>query len=202
MNNVVLSILSAAALLISYAPHAVDDVEAGKSKSATCAACHGATGNSINPQWPNLAGQNAQYTYKQMRDFKDGARSSPIMTAQVIALSDEDMQDLAAYYASLQAQVGSVEESKLILGESIYRGGNITGGVAACMGCHGPAGEGNPAAKYPRLSGQQATYTAAQLRMFKNGQRHNDEAKMMRSIASRMNDEEIDAVASYISGLY
>lgn len=176
---------------------------AGKEKSATCAGCHGPDGNSANPEWPKLAGQHPKYLEKQLNDFKAGSeRSNAMMAPMVAPLSEQDMADLAAYFAEQTAQVGAADEALVALGQRIYRGGNIKTGVAACSGCHGPAGAGNPAANFPALSGQHAKYVENQLYAFKKGERSNDANKMMRSTAGKMSDEEIKAVSSYIQGLH
>lgn len=177
------------------------DATAGKTKAAVCAACHAADGNSTNPEWPKLAGQHESYIIKQLQNFKANERANALMSPQAAVLSDQDMQDLAAYFSSQEAKPGAGDMTKVELGEKIYRGGNIATGVAACAACHGPTGTGNPAAKFPSLQGQHATYTKAQLTMFRNGGRANDAGKMMRNIASKMSDAEIAAVAEYIAGL-
>ncbi len=184
---------------------AAGDAAAGKTKSATCAGCHGMDGKSVNPEWPNLAGQHPKYIEKQLKDFKAGTdRNNATMAGMVAALSETDMADLAAYFSSLPRKAGTAaaDEDTLKLGEKIYRGGNPATGVAACIGCHGPTGAGNPEANFPALSGQHAKYVENQLKAFKAGQRKNDAGKMMRSIASKMSDEEIKAVAAYVQGLH
>lgn len=181
---------------------AAGDVSAGKAKSAVCAACHGADGNSPADMYPKLAGQHASYIYKQLVEFKNGKRENPIMTPMAASLSEEDMADLAAFYASKEATPGAVSEDLLELGKQIYRGGNSESGVPACMACHGPNGSGMPAAKWPKLSAQYRAYTEAQLHAFANGERHNDPNGMMRDIASKMTEDEIKAVAAYVSGLH
>ncbi|WP_455234609.1 c-type cytochrome [Thiogranum longum] len=179
------------------------DAAAGKAKSATCAGCHGADGNSANPEWPKLAGQHAAYLEKQLKDFKEGeTRSNAMMAPMVATLNEQDMADLAAFYASQTIQAGAADESLVELGEKIYRGGNPATGVAACIGCHGPRGAGNPAANFPSLSGQHAKYVENQLYAFKKGERSNDAGKMMRNTVARMTEEEIKAVASYVQGLH
>lgn len=181
---------------------AAGDIAAGKQKSAACAACHGADGNSTNPEWPKLAGQNAKYLLKQLMDFKKQKRVNPLMSGPVAPLSKQDMEDLAAYFASQSGTPGSAEANQLELGELIYRGGNIETGVAACMGCHSPTGAGNAAAAFPMLSGQHSKYTSTQLRHFRDNVRANDKANMMRTIAGKMTVAEIEAVSQYIAGLH
>lgn len=183
---------------------AAGDPAAGEAKAAVCGACHGvgAAGKAIQPSYPNLHGQHESYLAKQLADYRDGNRVNALMSGQAANLSDEDIADLSAYYASLAKHENIAAEENLALGENIYRGGITSAGVAACTACHGPAGNGNPGAIWPVVSGQNAQYTADQLRYFRSGERANDPNAMMRSIAKRMTDEEIDAVANYIAGLY
>jgi cytochrome c553 len=188
---------------------AAGDAAAGKQKAAACAACHGQDGNSSSAQYPKLAGQGEQYLVKQLKDYKSGARENAIMAGQAAGLSEQDMQDIAAFYAQQQIKVGAANPEYADQGEQLWRGGNEETGVAACTGCHGPAGDGIDAAGYPALGGQHADYVAAQLKAFRNaGQgalegptRDNDPNAMMRDIADRMTDREIRAVSSFISGL-
>lgn len=178
-------------------------VEDGKAKALTCTACHGPEGNSANPLWPNIAGQNAPYILTQLKAFKEGKRVDPLMTSQAMLLADEDMADLAVYFESLPIAAQAVKDPSTVgRGEGLYRGGNLETGVAACMSCHGPSGNGNPAAQYPALRGQHADYTAKQLRDYASGARTSDgTTRVMRDIASRLRDEEIAAISSYIQGL-
>jgi len=195
-----------AALLCAWlgnsAALAAGDAAAGKAKAAVCAACHGADGKAIQPAFPNLAGQHAAYIEKQLQDYKSGARVNALMVGQVAALSEQDMADLAAHFSSLAGIESVANEENLALGENIYRGGITNAGVAACSACHGPTGVGNPQANFPVLAGQNTQYIADQLRYFRSGERANDANEMMRGIAHRMTDKEIDAVANYITGLY
>ena len=196
-------ILSAALLFsITINAGATGDITAGKQKAQLCAACHGADGNSSNPMWPSLAGQHAEYIEKQVHDFKNGARENAQMAPMVAPLNDQDIEDIAAYFASQKLAAAQASPEGLEHGEQLYRAGNAETGVAACMACHGPAGNGNPAAKYPSLAGQHADYTAAQLQAFKTGNRSNDMNNAMGSVAGKMTDEEIQAVANYIQGLH
>lgn len=200
MKNLLL-ITSIASLAVFVPVHAAGDVEAGKTKSAMCAACHGADGNSAAPNFPKLAGQHADYVAKQLSEFKSGQRKDATMNGMAAALSEQDMADLGAFYASQKGTVGKAAEDKVALGETIYRAGNISSGVAACAACHGPTGGGNPMAKFPSLNGQHADYTAVQLKNFRAGARANDAGSMMRGVAEKMSDAEIEAVAQYIQGL-
>jgi cytochrome c553 len=180
---------------------AAGDAAAGKTKSASCVACHGTDGNSMNPEWPTLAGQHASYLVKQLRNFKAGDRSNALMSPMAAPLSEQDMEDLAAYYASQTAKPGQADEALFEKGRQLYRGGNMSTGVAACVACHSPTGAGNPAANFPSLRGQHTSYTVNQLKAFKRGERANDAGKMMQNIASKMTEEEMQAVASYIQGM-
>lgn len=177
--------------------------EAGKAKALTCTACHGAEGNSANPLWPNIAGQNAPYLQVQLMAFKSGLRQNALMSSQAMMLSDEDMADLAVYFESLPIAAQSVADPELLVrGEALYRGGNKANGTPACLACHGPTGRGNPAAKYPALKGQHAAYTASTLRAYADGSRMGaGKVQMMGGIAARLSEEDINAVASYVQGL-
>jgi cytochrome c553 len=178
-----------------------DPVKGQSIAASVCAACHGADGNAPIPANPNLAAQHPEYLVKQLLNYKSGERSNPIMAGIVAALSDEDMRNVAAYFAAQPARAGTARDVKLAsVGQGLYRGGNGGTGVAACSGCHSPNAAGIPA-QYPRLKGQHSEYTAAQLKTFRSGERANDPASMMRTIAARMSDAEIAAVAEYISGV-
>jgi cytochrome c553 len=199
MNKVL--VVSLLGLVLSVPVYAAGDVAAGKEKSATCASCHGADGNSAAPNFPKIAGQHAGYLFKQLMDFKSGKRADATMAGMVAGLSETDMHDLAAFYATQEGTKGQAAEDLVALGESIYRAGNAASGVAACTACHGPSGTGNPQAKFPSLSGQHAIYTADQLNRFAKGQRANDAGSMMRMVAGKMSEAEVKAVAEYIQGL-
>jgi len=182
--------------------------DAGKSKAFACFACHGPAGISVNPMWPNLAGQNAPYIVAQLKAFQPGAdgkalRSDPLMTSMAMPLSDQDIRDLAVYFESLPAAANSIADEKLLArAETLYRGGSLKNDVPACLACHGPTGRGNPAATYPMLRGQHATYTAKQLRDYASGARASDgKTRIMRDIAARLSDDDIRALASYVQGL-
>lgn len=181
------------------------DLSKGKELSASCAACHGDEGISLNPTWPKIAGQNPKYLASQLYEFRkgpDGNRNNAVMYGIAMTLSDDDIENLSAYYASLKSNVGLTQDKYLELGRNIYRGGNMEIKIQACMSCHGPNGQGNYAAAIPMLSGQHAQYTYQQLKNFQASARSNDYNKMMRNIVHRMTDEEMKAVASYIEGLY
>jgi cytochrome c553 len=192
----------ACVVLVSAGPVlGAGDPEAGREKATACAACHGPDGNSFNPAWPKLAGQHEGIIVKQLKDFQAGVRQDPLMSPMAAPLTDQDMLDLAAFFASQPKQIGEADPGLVAEGEQLYRGGNLATGVAACAACHTPSGIGNPAANFPRLGGQHAAYTAKALRDFRSSERSNDAAQMMRNVASRMTDAEIEAVASYIQGL-
>lgn len=182
---------------------AAGNKEAGQAKALVCAGCHGMDGNSVNPEWPSLASQHSSYIVKQVKNFKANERANPLMTPMAMAVAtDQDLEDLAAYFSSQKLNAtGETDPAKLKLGERVYRAGNVKAKVPACASCHGPAGAGVPTAVYPRIGGQHSTYVALQLRAYKAGTRANDPAAMMRTIATGLSEEEIDAVASYIQGL-
>jgi cytochrome c553 len=186
--------------LISFAANA-SDAEAGKAKSAACAACHGVDGNSVNPMWPSLAGQHASYLVKQLMDFKEGRRENATMTGMVAALTENDMKDLAAYYASQAPKSVAFDAELIASGENIYRGGITETKMAACMGCHSPSGDGNGPAAWPSLKSQHPEYIVTQLQNFKNGSRANDPNGMMRNLVGRMSEAEMKAVAAYVAGI-
>jgi cytochrome c553 len=181
---------------------AAGDAAAGQARAITCSACHGADGNSLNPEWPSLAGQHESYTIKQLQAFKSGARQNVLMSSQAMGLSDQDMADLAAFYASQKVVKKTADAALLETGQQIYRGGNKETGAPACLACHGPDGLGNITAAWPTVAGQHANYTAAQLAAYRSGERRTDgDTQIMRNVASRLTDDEIKAVASYIQGL-
>jgi cytochrome c553 len=203
MNNWVKVLIAGSMLVAAPLLYADGDVSRGKELSGSCAACHGAEGESSNPEWPNLAGQSERYLFEQLQAYKSGERENSVMAGQVANLDEQDMRDLAAYYAAQDPVVsGSVDEDLRDQGESIYRGGLPDKGVAACMACHGPSGAGMPGAGFPRIGGQHAQYTATQLRAYRSGERDTDRNAMMRTVAEQLSDEEIQAVSSYVSGLY
>lgn len=194
----------ASALVSSFAPSlllAQGDAAAGQAKSALCSTCHGADGNSELSMNPKLAGQSANYIVKQLMDYKSGARANATMSAMVGSLSPQDMQDIAAWYSSQQVSLSGADAETLELGQRIYRGGNKELGVAACAACHSPTGSGNEPAGFPSLSGQHVDYTLTQLKSFRSGERANDNSSMMRSVVERLTDKELEALASYVSGL-
>jgi len=178
------------------------DAAVGRSKAAICATCHGAEGNSELPMNPKLAGQNATYITKQLMDYKSGVRSNQTMSAMVLNLSEQDMQDISAWYSSQQVTLQGADPKFVELGESLYRAGNKELAVPACSACHSPTGRGNAPAGFPSLGGQHAEYTLQQLKDFRAGVRQNDESSMMRIVVERLTDRELEALASYVSGLH
>lgn len=190
-------------LLASAAYAQEGSIEAGRTKSATCAACHGPDGNSVTPDWPSLAGQHASYIVRQINAFKNGERTNVTMKPFADMLSDQDVLDIAAYYASQKITPKGADPALVRLGQQIYRGGVPERGVAACIACHGPTGDGNPLAAYPRLSAQHAAYVSTQLKAYAADERRSDVDfnQMMRNVASLLYDDEIRALASYVQGL-
>ncbi len=217
MKTILTGVVAALCIALTPVAFAAGDATAGKAKAAMCGSCHGADGNSPAPNFPKLAGLGEKYLVKQMRDIKTakaaaGGRAVPEMTGMLDSLSDQDMADIAAYFSAQKRQAsGATDNAKqLELGEKIYRAGNLETSVAACTGCHSPSGNGNAPAGFPALGGQHAAYIAKQLRAFRTGAhdaedpaaRLNDETQAMRGVASHLNDQEIDALANYISGLH
>jgi len=193
-------------LLILSAPLAAGgDAARGEEKSMLCAACHGADGNSAMALWPRLAGQHATYLARQINLIREGARAVPEMAGIVAGLSPQDIEDLAAYYASQEPAPAVADTALLAEGQRIYRAGIPKTGVPACMACHGPAGEGNPLAGYPALAGQHAAYTAKMLGGFRSGTTwgvDDSPSEVMVGVATLMTEPQIQAVAGYIQGLY
>ena len=184
----------------------IPDLNAGRKKSEVCATCHNVDGNSTTSIWPKIAGQPEKYFIEQLKEFRKGEKGTRFevtMYGMTQALSDQDIADLAAYFASQKSTVGTAKQESFLLGEKIYHGGNTKTGVVACgPSCHGMRGEGNSPAGFPPLSGQHPDYIIEQLKRFKNGTRSNDPNGIMRDIAKQMTEEEIQAVGNYVSGLH
>ncbi len=196
-------------LSISNYSLALGDADAGKTKSATCAACHNADGNSAIEMNPKLAGQHASYLLKQLQEFKlasqtggEQGRNNAVMNGMAAPLSEQDMEDLAAYFSSQTQSPGSAPENIIAAGAKLYQGGDSSRGITACIACHGPRGDGMGLAKFPDISGQHPTYIKAQLEAFRSGQRANDPNGMMRDIAKRLSNDDIELLSKYIAGLY
>ena len=181
----------------------VGDAAAGQAKTAVCGACHGPDGNSMAPNFPKLAGQGDRYLLKQLHEIKDGKRQVLEMTGQLTNLSDQDLADIAAYYAQQKNSVGAADPALVARGQALFRGGDLSKGLPACTGCHSPDGVGNAAAGFPHLGGQHADYIEKQLIGFREGDRTNDGDTMtMRSISAKLSNKDIKALASYIQGLH
>jgi len=180
------------------------DAAAGQSKAAACGACHGADGNSTDPQYPKLAGQHEMYIVHQLDNFKSGSRQNPIMTGMAAPLSNQDMHDIAAYFASKRSLPGVADQAVVEQGQKLYREGDPARGIPACMACHGIDGRGNPGAMYPQLTSQHAQYVEAKLKDFHNGVTWSNDAhaQIMPTIAKKLDPQDITALASYIEGLH
>ncbi|MGS2722914.1 c-type cytochrome [Porticoccus sp. GXU_MW_L64] len=214
LNNTIAAVTIAMGLAVAPLTQADGDAAAGKTKSAACAACHAETGNSLSPAFPKIAGLGEKYLLKQMKDIQSGDREVPEMAGQLDAMSEQDLADIAAYYAGNPMQISGAREKDwpleelgsaefLALGEQVFRAGNMETNVPACTGCHSPTGQGNGPAGYPKLGGQFADYLVKQLKAFRSNARTNDgDTRIMRDVAANMSDKEIEAVANYISGLH
>ena len=213
--KVALALLGALLVIVSAVPANAQEsggkpdlARAKQIVDTVCAACHGADGNSVTPANPSLAGQHAEYISLQLMHFKEGTRNNAVMAGMVANLSPEDMKSLGAYFSQQKPKGLAAKDPSLIpIGQKLYRGGNAATGVPACAACHAPTGVGIPV-RYPRLSGQYAEYTFAQLQAFKTGQRGMDKegkdanGRVMAQIAGRMSDSEMRAVADYAAGLH
>lgn len=201
MKGLSAALVMALACCYGSAALAEGSADAGKTKSVVCAACHGPDGNSLNPEWPSLAGQHEGYLITQLQQYQAGNRQNALMSPQASALSEQDMADLSAYFSAQAITPKEADPDLLTRGQQIYRGGDANRGITACIACHGPEGLGNPLAGYPAIAGQHATYLAAQLRLYASGERRSDANQMMRSIARQMTEKDILAVTSYMQGL-
>jgi len=201
--SVVIPILGAVVSWLPVGVGAQGSEAAGQSLSAPCAVCHGVDGNSVASLYPSIAGQHPGYLLAQLRAIRDGVREVPLMAGQLDAMSDGDLADLAAYYASRELQLPGAPDVDLALGERIYRGGLPEKKVAACAACHSPRGTGNSAAGFPRLSGQLAEYTVVALKAYRDGQRQGlATGALMPEVVANLGDREIQALANYIQGLH
>ncbi|MBP8185881.1 MAG: cytochrome c4 [Pseudomonas sp.] len=205
MNKLLVSLLLTLGVsaMAQAAGPTVGDAAAGQGKVAVCGACHGADGNSMAPTFPKLAGQGERYLLKQLRDIKSGARAVVPMTGMLSNMSEQDLADIAAYFASQHMSVGAADPALVARGQELFRGGKLDQGMPACSGCHSPTGSGNVAAGFPKIAGQHADYIALQLTNFREGERTNDgDTKIMRSIAEKLSNRDIAALSSYIQGLH
>lgn len=208
MKKIALS-LSLVLGLVGYANAFEGNAEAGKAKAATCAACHGGDGNSTVAAYPKIAGQHAEYIYSQLAAFKKAmqtggkeGRNDPIMGGMTMALSDQDMKDIAAHYASQKTTPGTTPDDVVTTGRSLYVSGDASRGIPGCAACHGPRGTGQGAAGFPAISYQHSEYTKIQLEKFRNGQRGNDKNGMMSDIAKKLSDKDIEILSKYLGGLH
>ena len=200
MNKLFISLLLT--LGISGLAHAAGDAAAGQGKIAICSACHNADGNSLVSSFPKLAGQGERYLLKQMQDIKSGNRPIVEMTGMLDAMTDQDLEDISAWYNSQKGTLGAADPELAERGQELYQGGKLADGMPACIGCHSPNGAGIDLAVYPKLNGQHADYIAKQLTEFREGIRNNDgDSMIMRTIAAKMSNKDIKAVSSYIQGL-
>ena len=187
--------------IVSNSALPAGSVEAGATKAVVCQACHGANGNSANPDWPSLAGIGADYIADQLKNFKDGKRNNPVMMPNVANLTPEDMADLGAYFDSLTNTGLEADPSYWQAGEKLYRAGDSARSIPACMACHGPTGRGNEPAKFPALRGQQSVYVSKQLNDYASGARSTGPNGIMQTIAKRLSPEDIRNLASYLQGI-
>ena len=192
---------SISGVIVSNSALPAGSVETGATKAIVCQACHGANGNSTNPEWPSLAGIGADYIAEQLKNFKEGKRNNPVMMPNALALSADDMADLGAYFDSLTNTGLEADPSYWQAGEKLYRGGDQARAIPACMACHGPTGRGNEPAKFPALRGQQSVYVVKQLNDYASGTRSTGPNGIMQTIAKRLSPEDIRNLASYLQGL-
>lgn len=205
MNKLLVSLLLT--LGVTGAANAAEpikgDAAAGQAKTAVCGACHNPDGNSLAPNFPKLAGQGEKYLEKQLHDIKSGKRTVLEMTGMLANFNDQDMADIAAYFASQKGSVGAADPKLVERGRALYNGGDIEKGLPACTGCHSPNGAGLALAGFPHLGGQHSQYVTKQLTDFREGNRTNDgDATTMRTIASKLSNKDIEALSSYIQGLH
>jgi len=187
--------------IVSNSALAAGNVQAGATKAVVCQACHGANGNSNNPEWPSLAGIGADYIAEQLKNFKESKRNNPVMMPNAMSLSPDDMADLGAYFDSLTNTGLEADPSYWQAGQKLYQGGDTARGIPACMACHGPTGHGNEPAKFPALRGQQSVYLAKQLNDYASGVRTTGPNGIMETIAKRLSPDDIRNLSSYLQGL-
>ncbi|MGO2074426.1 MAG: c-type cytochrome [Pseudoalteromonas sp.] len=210
MKKIALSLtILLGALSASNATAFDGDVNAGKEKSATCAACHGPDGNAPVNIYPKIAGQHADYIYKQLTEFKLGmtsggkeGRMEPVMSGMAMPLSDQDMKDLAAYFSSLNMSEGATPENVVEAGSMLFKAGDVERGIPSCAACHGPRGNGSSLANFPKIAFQHPEYIKSQLEKFREGTRNNDHNEMMQDIAAKLTDKDIEVLSKYLGGLH
>ncbi len=210
MKKIALSLTLLVGALVASNANAFDgDADAGKAKSATCAACHGADGNAPITMYPKIAGQHAEYIYKQLVEFKLGmtsggkeGRMDPVMSGMAMPLSDQDMKDLAAFFASQNMSEGTTPKDVVATAGMLYKAGDAERDIPSCAACHGPRGNGTSLSGFPKIAFQHPEYIKAQLEKFRSGQRNNDLNGMMRDIAKKLTDEDIEALSQYLGGLH
>ncbi|MFT5806570.1 MAG: cytochrome c553 [Moritella dasanensis] len=209
--NAMKSLVLSFAMLIGLmgSAQAAGDAATGEAISGTCTACHGADGNSPASIYPKLAGQNASYIVKQLKDFQlamqtggEKGRNNPVMMGMAAMLTEENMQDLAAFYSAQTMKPEETPEEVVAAGELLYRGGDIERGIPGCAACHGPRGNGSETAKFPKISGQHADYIKAQLEKFSSKERANDHNGMMQDIAYKMKPADMEMISKYLGGLH
>ena len=198
MNKIIGLTLTLLFSNIAYA----SDIAKGQAKSVVCAACHAVDGNSAIAANPKLAGQSAKYLVKQLHDFKSGKRANAIMAPMAAMLNDEDIENVAAYYASQKVQHMAVDDKYIAVAEKLYRGGDSDRDIPACIACHSATGEGMAAAGFPAIGGQHPAYTIATLKAFRSGDRASDANEVMRDVVAKMSDTQIEALAYYLAGLH
>ena len=201
MNRFLVFAAVISSAVLGNAAWAAGNVQNGASKAAVCQACHGANGNSVNPEWPSLAGLGADYIAGQLQNFKDGKRVNAVMQGMAAGLSAQDMQDLGAYFDSLSNTGLEADPSYWKAGEKLYRGGDKAREIPACSACHGPTGAGNEPAKFPALRGQHSVYVVNQLKNYVAGTRPSGPGAIMPTIAKRLSPDDMRDLASYVQGL-
>jgi cytochrome c553 len=187
--------------IVSNSALPAGSVEAGATKAVVCQACHGANGNSTNPEWPSLAGVGADYIADQLKNFKEGKRNNPVMMPNAMSLSADDMADLGAYFDSLVNTGLEADPSYWQAGQKLYQGGDPARAIPACMACHGPTGAGNEPAKFPALRGQQSVYLSKQLNDYASGARATGPNGIMQTVAKRLSAEDVRNLSSYLQGI-
>ena len=201
MKRLWILIATISGAIVSNGASSAGSAEAGAAKAIVCQACHGANGNSTNPEWPSLAGIGADYIADQLKNFKEGKRANPVMMPNAMTLSADDMANLGAYFDGLVNTGLESDPSYWQAGQMLYRGGDQARGIPACMACHGPTGRGNQPAKFPALRGQQSVYVMKQLNDYASGARSTGPNGIMQTIAKRLSPDDMRNVASFLQGL-